>query len=258
MDERGRQRGGHRSAQLRADVLPAGHQRGIDRLQQPTPPLDLVCGRDHRLRAEADRHGIERCSRAITRAAERSRSATASLSTGAASRSNSGSTEVPSRNDITNSGGTSGGSPASSSSTSGTGTAEGPSARMTLACRRTSRFSVGGHAGRRHLDDHPPPVESPGERHARRPSRQGAQPGHAERQPAGPTGRRTAEPSAQPSDLAQERLGVGDAARHRLRVAGAQPEHGLGDELDVLGVGLGEVEGSRPRASPPGWTGRRR
>ena len=39
---------------------------------------------------------------------------------------------------------------------------------------------------------------------------------------------------------------MGDAAGQRLRVAGAQQERGLGDERDVLGVGLGQIERARP------------
>ena len=62
-------------------------------------------------------------------------------------RSNSGSSDAPSTNDITNSGGTSGGSPASSQSTSGTGTAVPCSARISRAWRSTSRLRTGGSPG---------------------------------------------------------------------------------------------------------------
>ena len=63
------------------------------------------------------------------------------------SRSNSGSSDVPSTNDMTNRGGTSGGSPASSHSTSGTGTACAVQRPDHRAWRSTSRLRTGGRPG---------------------------------------------------------------------------------------------------------------
>ena len=90
--------------------------------------------------------GSRACSAASVRAALRMRSATTG-SGSSPSESNSGSSEVPSTNDMTNSGGTSGGSPASSHSTSGTGTAVPCSARSSRAWRSTSRLRTGGSPG---------------------------------------------------------------------------------------------------------------
>src|SRR5690606_12399155 len=50
--------------------------------------------------------------------------------------------------------------------------------------------------------------------------------------------------SGEPAHLGEEGLGVGDPAGHGGRVAGAEDERRLGDEADVLGVGLGEVQGA--------------
>ena len=94
------------------------------------------------------RVGSRRCSRAIVAVPRpESRSATCVGCPPAASRSNSGSQRVPSRNDMMNRGGTSGGSPRSSKSTSGTGTAVGPRARITRDCRNTSRCRIGSTPG---------------------------------------------------------------------------------------------------------------
>ena len=44
-----------------------------------------------------------------------------------------------------------------------------------------------------------------------------------------------------PADFGEEGLGVRDAPGHGLRIAGAQQQGGLGDQFNVLGVGLGQV-----------------
>ena len=61
--------------------------------------------------------------------------------------SNSGSTDSPATNDMTKSGGTSGGRPASSHSTSGTGTGVGAKARSSRTWRSTSRLRTGATPG---------------------------------------------------------------------------------------------------------------
>jgi Transposase len=48
--------------------------------------------------------------------------------------------------------------------------------------------------------------------------------------------------SGHPSHFPQERLRVGDAPGQRLGIAGAEHKRGLSDQLDVLGVGLGQIQ----------------
>lgn len=36
-----------------------------------------------------------------------------------------------------------------------------------------------------------------------------------------------------------------DAPGQGLRITGAQPQRGFGDQFDVLGVGLGQIQGAR-------------
>ena len=46
-----------------------------------------------------------------------------------------------------------------------------------------------------------------------------------------------------------------DTPGQGLRIAGAQPQRGLGDQFDVLGVGLGQVQGARTQGGDDRFDG---
>ena len=144
--DRGATAGGSLARRSDATSAQPGRQRRVDGLEQAAPPLDLVgCG-DDRFAAEADVSGRRRAARQGSRCVPHALAPRLPRPR-RRRRSNSGSSDVPSTNGMTNSGGTSGGSPASSQITSGTGTAVPCSARSSRAWRSTSRFSTGGSPG---------------------------------------------------------------------------------------------------------------
>ena len=141
----GRSGGRCAGQQCGGDLPPPRSKRWINGFQCATPPFDLCRRLGHLLRCSspARRGRCDEDSPAWLQPAGSARRQLRDPASAAASRSNSGSKALPSMWLIANSGGTSGGSPASVKITSGTGTAVWLSARNIRACRKTSRCAIG-------------------------------------------------------------------------------------------------------------------